>query len=199
MASTSRQEQKLATRSAVLRVAAEEFDAKGYVGTAISDIAKRLELTKGSVYFHFPSKAQLAAEVVDSYFHMWEPVLQGVQERGLTGLEAMKWASRQVAIEYRDNIPVRAAVRLMRESALIDAELPTPFIGWMQTVKTYLDQALGAGELREDLDLDRVAWHIVASFFGVQEVSHQLAERTDLDEHIDTLWDLLLPGIAAAR
>lgn len=67
MASMSRRDQKVATRSAILYVAADEFDAKGYVGTAISDIAKRLDLTKGSVYFHFPSKAELATEIVNGY------------------------------------------------------------------------------------------------------------------------------------
>ncbi|MBO9556716.1 ScbR family autoregulator-binding transcription factor [Cellulomonas sp.] len=199
MPPTSRQRQKLATRAAILRVAAEEFDAKGYVGTAISDIATRLELTKGSVYFHFPSKAQLAAVTVDAYFRMWDPVLEEVQTRGLTGLEAMRQVSHRVAAVYRDDVAVRAAVRLMRESALIDADLPTPFVGWMRVVRTYLDQAVGAGTLRGGLDLDAVAWHVVATFFGVQEVSHQLDDRAGLERRIDMLWDLLLPGIAAPR
>ena len=196
---TSRQRQKLATRAAILRVAAEEFDAKGYVGTAISDIATRLELTKGSVYFHFPSKAELAAQTVDAYFRMWDPVLDEVQSRGLTGLEAMRWVSHRVAVAYRDEVAVRAAVRLMRESALIDVDLPTPFVDWMRVVRTYLDQAVGAGALRAGLDLDAVAWHVVATFFGVQEVSHRHDGRVGLERRIDTLWDLLLPGIAAPR
>lgn len=193
----SRRDQKVATRSAILYVAADEFDAKGYVGTAISDIAKRLDLTKGSVYFHFPSKAELATEIVNGYFQIQTPVLDGVRERRLTGIRALQWASHQVAVQYRDNVYVRAAVRLMRESSLIQADLPVPFVGWMRTVKTYLDQAHGAGELRQGLDLDDVAWHIVATFFGIQEVSHQLGERRDLERRVDVLWGLLLPGIAA--
>ncbi|WP_198141831.1 ScbR family autoregulator-binding transcription factor [Leucobacter komagatae] len=195
MATISRQDQKKATRAAILRVAAEGFDAKGYVGSTIGDVAKALGLTKGSVYFHFPSKAQLAAEIVDSYFEMWSPVVEGVAERNLAGIAALKWASRRVARAYRDDVSVRAAVRLMRESALIETELPTPFVGWMSTVKAYLDQAYGAGELREGLDLEATAWHLVATFFGTQEVSHQLSDRTDLDARIDTIWDLLMPGI----
>lgn len=193
---TSRTEQKANTRAAILRVAAEEFDAKGYVAAAISDIARRLGLTKGSVYFHFPSKAELAAEIVQSYFSMWQPVLQGVEDHDLRGFDALKWASHQVAHRYRDDVAVRASVRLMRETALIDAELPTPFVDWIRVVRGYLDEARGAGQLRDGLNTDDVAWHLVATFFGIQEVSHQLSNRTDLDQRIDTWWELLLPGIA---
>lgn len=195
LAAITRQEQKITTRRAILQVAAEEFDAKGYVATAISDIAKRLDLTKGSVYFHFPSKAELASEVIQSYFHMWTPVLKGIEAQELHGFTALKWASRQVAVAYRDDVAVRASVRLMRESALIDSELPTPFVDWINMVTKHLQQAQEAGEMRNDLNIDEVAWHIVATFFGIQEVSQQLSNRADIERRIDTLWNFLLPGI----
>lgn len=197
MASITRQEQKVTTRRAILQVAAEEFDARGYVGTAISDIAKRLDLTKGSVYFHFPSKAQLAGEIVQGYFRMWKPIIDGIDQRNLRGFAALKWASREVAVAYRDEVSIRAAVRLMRETDLIDTDLPAPFVAWISMVTTYLEQARGAGELRGGLNTDDVAWHIVATFFGIQEVSHQLSDRVDIEKRIDTLWNLILPGIAA--
>lgn len=197
LAAITRQEQKVTTRRAILQVAAEEFDAKGYVATAISDIAKRLDLTKGSVYFHFPSKAELASEVIQNYFHMWAPVLKGIEAQELRGFTALKWASQQVAVAYRDDVGVRASVRLMRESALIDVELPTPFVGWISMVETHLEQARGAGELRDGLKVEDVAWHIVATFFGIQEVSHQLSNRADLEDRVEALWELLLPGITS--
>lgn len=194
-----RQRQRVQTRAAILRIAAEEFDARGYLGAAISDIAERLGQTKGSVYFHFPSKAQLAAEIVAGYFQMWEQVLQGVADQGLRGFGALRQISLQLAFRYRDDVSVRASVRLMRESDLIDAELPRPFVEWMSTVAAYLEEARDDGELREGVAIDQVAWHLVASFDGIQEVSHQLCQREDIEQRIEALWAFLLPGIAARK
>lgn len=197
MALNSRQAQKAATRAAIMRIAAEQFDANGYAATTVGEIADRLGMTKGSVYFHFPSKAELAAEVAGEYFHLWEPVLSKVDEQGLSGLDALVWASRQVAFRYRDDVTVRAAVRLMRESSIIDAAMPVPFVGWIEVVRHYLEQARDAGDLRPDVDVDALAWHLVALFFGTQEVSHQLAERADLAERVDLLWAFTLEGVRA--
>ena len=195
MALNSRQAQKAATRAAILRTAAEQFDANGYAATTVGEIADRLGMTKGSVYFHFPSKAELAAEVAGEYFHLWEPVLSRVDEQGLTGLDALIWASREVALRYRDDVTVRAAVRLMRESSIIDASMPVPFVGWIEVVRRYLEQARESGGLRPGVDIDALAWHLVAQFFGTQEVSHQLSERGDLAERIDLLWTFTLDGV----
>lgn len=197
MALNSRQAQKAATRAAILRIAAEHFDANGYAATTVGEIADGLGMTKGSVYFHFPSKAELAAEVAGEYFHLWEPVLGQVDEMGLTGLDALVWASREVAIQYRDDVTVRAAVRLMRESSIIDATMPVPFVGWIEVVRHYLEQARDDDTLRPGVDIDALAWHLVALFFGTQEVSHQLSERADLAERVDQLWAFTLDGVRA--
>lgn len=194
-----REQQKARTRDAILRVAAEEFDAKGYVGAALGDIAARLNLTKGSVYFHFPSKAQLAQEIVRAYFDIWDPIRTGLAERDLTGLDALEWASREVATRYRKDVAIRAAVRLMRESALIDAEFPAPFVGWMSFVEALLGEAQQMGQLRPEINIEATAWHLVATFYGTQEVSNQLTERADLLDRIDLMWAVLRPAIESSR
>src|SRR4029077_12894467 len=46
-------------RGAVIRVAAREFNRKGYHNTSLDDIAARLEVTKPTVYYYVTSKEQL--------------------------------------------------------------------------------------------------------------------------------------------
>ncbi len=53
-----------ATRGRILDVALELFSRRGYEGTSIRDIAERMELTKAAVYYHFPSKEDLLADVL---------------------------------------------------------------------------------------------------------------------------------------
>ncbi|MEP7766148.1 ScbR family autoregulator-binding transcription factor [Sanguibacter sp. 25GB23B1] len=191
-----RSDQRAATRAGILQVAAEEFEAHGYVGASLSDIAERLGLTKGALYFHYPSKGDIARAIVSDYFNSWEPLVKAAEERGNGPLEAIRWLTGQVAVAYRDDIHIRAAVRLVRDRASIDVELPTPFVDWIKTSRYFLEKAAALGEIRSDLDLDRVTLIAVAAWFGVQQVSQDLDARDSLEEFTDSLWDLLLNGMA---
>lgn len=51
------------SRIDILRAAARCFMERGYTATSIDDVARRLGATKGRIYHHFPSKADLFAEV----------------------------------------------------------------------------------------------------------------------------------------
>lgn len=195
MAVTARDQQREQTRARILRVAAEEFDRRGYAAVALSEIAAGLEVTKGSVYFHFPSKAALATAVVDAYFLAWEALRADAVRDGLEGIAALRWLSRNVAERYRDDPGVRAPLRLMREAEAIGVDLPTPFLPWMEAVAGHVEEGQRRGELRDDLPVEDVSWQIVAGFFGAQEVSHQLTHSADLVERVEMMWDILLDGI----
>jgi TetR/AcrR family acrAB operon transcriptional repressor len=54
----------LATRAALIELAAELFSEEGYIQTSIRDIAQRAELTTGAIYGHFRGKADLLAEAI---------------------------------------------------------------------------------------------------------------------------------------
>jgi len=51
------------SRADILRAAALCFMERGYSATSIDDVARRLGATKGRIYHHFHSKADLFAEV----------------------------------------------------------------------------------------------------------------------------------------
>lgn len=51
------------SRADILRAAADCFFERGYAATSIDDVARGLGATKGRIYHHFPSKADLFAEV----------------------------------------------------------------------------------------------------------------------------------------
>jgi AcrR family transcriptional regulator len=54
-----------ATRGRILEVALALFSEHGYAGTSIRDIADRMAMTKAAVYYHFRSKEDLLAEVLE--------------------------------------------------------------------------------------------------------------------------------------
>ncbi|MGZ2383805.1 TetR/AcrR family transcriptional regulator [Rhizobium leguminosarum] len=59
---TSRAERKARRPDEILEAAFEQFAAKGYAATRVEDVAARLGITKGTIYFYFPTKEVLFQE-----------------------------------------------------------------------------------------------------------------------------------------
>ena len=53
------------TRIEIVIEASRQFLKKGYSGTTIASIAKKLEMSKGNLTFYYPTKEHLLAELVD--------------------------------------------------------------------------------------------------------------------------------------
>ena len=75
----------------ILTAAAQLFLEKGYEQTTIQDIVDNLGgLTKGAVYHHFKSKAEIMDALCDRMFYEGNPFEKVRERRDLNGLEKMK-------------------------------------------------------------------------------------------------------------
>jgi AcrR family transcriptional regulator len=189
------QERAQSTRELILRSAAELFDAKGYAVTSVNAIARQARCTSGALYFHFASKDELAAAVIEAHFAAWQPLVHWVQGLPVPALQRLLTLSYAVVRAFRDDVIVRAGGRLWSERQAIDAGLPKPFVGWITVVTDLLGQAETEGSLRPGLDLPRTADTVVCALFGVHSVSDALDRRKLVEDRLDALWLLLLPGL----
>ena len=64
-------EQAQQTRENILRGALDVFSEKGFSRSTLSDIAKRIGMTRGAVYWHFKDKQELLVELIEA-MHLWE-------------------------------------------------------------------------------------------------------------------------------
>jgi AcrR family transcriptional regulator len=55
---------RLGTRDQILAIARRLFVDQGYAGTSIVDLARELGTTTAALYYHFPSKADILAELL---------------------------------------------------------------------------------------------------------------------------------------
>ena len=58
------------SRADILRAAASCFTEHGYTATSIDDVARRIGATKGMIYHHYRSKADMFADVFRSGMQM---------------------------------------------------------------------------------------------------------------------------------
>jgi AcrR family transcriptional regulator len=193
-----RTEKRAHTREAILDAAGCEFEANGYAATVLSDISDSIGVTKGTVYFHFPTKAALAVAVIERYFVAWVNDLE-VARAHPSAYKGLVELSERVAERYRDDVGVRAAVRLTREANLIDLPIPTPFVDWIAVVIELLSKGRELGEVRSDLHIDSMAWQLVACFFGSQQMASDLGRRSDLVLLVQNMWRDFSPALRPDR
>jgi len=78
------------TKEAVLQSALDLFYEKGYSRTTFDEIAKRIGLTKGAVYWHFRSKADLLAELINVKIKRQQKLTQIKQHNNITTFDAFR-------------------------------------------------------------------------------------------------------------
>jgi AcrR family transcriptional regulator len=184
------QQRAVETRQLILEAAAEVFDEGGYRAARISDIMQRAGTTQGALYFHFSSKLDLARTV------MMAQRDSVVLPPGPDGLQRLIDTNLLLARELQTNKLLRAGVRLAVEQEEIGFNDDAPYLEWAGVFREQLSAAASRGELRNGVDIDRLAMLLVGCYTGVQHFSKLRSQRSDLPERIADLWEYMLLGIA---
>jgi AcrR family transcriptional regulator len=90
-------------REKILDVAISEFASKGYNATNINIIAKKAEISIGSMYSYFDSKEALFLTIMESGFHILEKVIREIDIDNSSTIdifERLLLAARDYAISY---------------------------------------------------------------------------------------------------
>ena len=87
----------------ILDVAERLLQTRGFNGFSYADIAEALEVTKASLHYHFPSKADLGRRLIERYEQTFLAVLKGIDATGAAPREKLKRYARIYADVLRDN------------------------------------------------------------------------------------------------
>lgn len=185
-----------ATRRTIVDAAARLFSERGYAAASLSDIVACTGTTKGAVYWHFKSKEDMAVAIVEQMYERWPAMLDAVASDHDDALSTLVAVTYTAAEQFATDPIAQAGKRLLTE--LPDAvltHLPTPYIGWEKALAGLLENGQRAGQINRDIEPASAAQVIVASFFGIQQVSYELTARKDLRARLDAFWRLVLPQL----
>ena len=105
-------ERRTNTREQIRTVALEMFAERGYDGTSLREIAERLGVTKAAVYYHFKTKEDILASLLEDFLVQLDELMDWAEARPPGP------ATRRAAIErYAELISGRASqlARFMQE------------------------------------------------------------------------------------
>ena len=109
-----RQRQKAARPGQIIEAAFAEFAEKGYAGARLEDVARRIGVTKGTIYHYFPGKEDLFKAMVMAHLL---PLIDGLKaiaaDEGTSGGTLLRLLLEQAWDNMVGNEKSREFVRLL--------------------------------------------------------------------------------------
>lgn len=182
------------TRARILASALSLFAKRGYDRTTFNDIAARLKLTKGAVYWHFESKEALLIAIVDDMFEAFgrqiaalktqlghgsddgaELTFEAVADLMLRNAAIVVSSPKMAAFFMLMKCQVKwqdTSMAKMRENLLTNERF-----GPLQAFRTAVENDMRAGRARKDVDAVKVASVCIAIWDGLVQsrLDHFLA------------------------
>ncbi len=198
------------TRARILASALSLFAKKGYVHTTFTDIAARLNMTKGAVYWHFESKQALLMALIDEMLAKFRRQTFELLPAGANSFEGLSF-------------PVVADMMVRNAAQIIGDPKGTAFflliheqIQWAEdsmekvredlmrnqrfgpwaAFKTAIGNDVREGRAREDVDPVQVASVCVAIFDGLVHTRIVRLLQCDLEDTLRKSYEAVWQAIA---
>lgn len=111
----------------ILNVSLKLFQTKGYEATTIQDIVDALGMSKGAIYHHFRSKADIMDLLSERYYHNleWFPDPKGIP--GKNGLEKLRYIFRYFLSDPDKEEIDGMMLPLLRDPKMVSLSLDSMF------------------------------------------------------------------------
>jgi AcrR family transcriptional regulator len=186
-----------ARRAAIVDAARKSFAERSYDETSLRDIAKRAGMTHPGVLHHFRDKAELLTEVLRQRDVAGAARIEELKAAGLSPASAL---SRLIREELRDPDLVRLWATLAPAASRHEHPAHEHFVHRYAHYRTAIADGLRddnqAGQPARSVDEETAATLVLAALDGLQ-VQALLEPALDIDECVQQLFDLLVPGVSA--
>jgi TetR/AcrR family transcriptional repressor of nem operon len=192
------------TRQEIIRKAAPIFNQRGYEGAALSELMQATGLEKGGIYRHFESKQQLASEAFD---YAWKKALDARLE-GTQEISDSVDRLKQVVRNFRDRctglVPggcplLNTAIDSDDGNRQLRRKAHRALNTWLDRLATIAKQGQSRGEIRTQLDGEKLATLIVSTLEGSLMLSRLQRSDEPLDVACGYLEEYLEAEIRAPR
>lgn len=116
-------EEAAITRATVLKAALSVFSAKGYDAATLDDVAAAAKVTRGAIYWHFKSKADLYNTLIDEVSARGNTVVQNAVAEGGTLLDILRRIFVNQCALMEDDRDARAVMELVLFKTGLNPEL----------------------------------------------------------------------------
>jgi TetR/AcrR family transcriptional regulator, acrAB operon repressor len=199
-------EEAAITREQLLKKALTVFSKEGYAATTLEDIAREAEVTRGAIYWHFGSKAELYNTLIREYADRGNVIIQQAVSEGGSLLDILRRVFvRQLQI-IEDDREMRALMELYLFKTGLVPELEE---GRQQQIESgvalidmlagIMSQGMDQGFLRSDVDAKEMARAYLAFQNGLMSLWLTAPGQFSLKASAEAFADILMAGIQTQK
>jgi TetR/AcrR family transcriptional regulator, transcriptional repressor for nem operon len=181
-------------RGPLVRAAAEQFAHKPYSLVNLDDVVAAVDISRGAMYFHFPSKQALAKAVIDEAYKLGREAAAGVLAHKLSGLETLIDLSYLVAVLDISEDMARAGMYLLESIGRAEGLEARSLRELVDALAAIVRRAVSEGDIAEGSEPADIARLLVSMYIGVRHTS-DLDDPQQFLSHLEKAWALLLQGL----
>ena len=186
-------------RDEIIHDSMKLFSLKGYVNTGVNEIIESVGSSKGGFYNHFASKEELFFAVLAEAQKMWRVrVLHGLNDLDSPLDRVIKLLGnyRDRYLKDEENFPggcifITFSVELDDQYPPLVQEVNKGFVGLKKMLKRLLEEARENGELKQDVNTNRLTEMIFSGMIGSSVLFGVEKSKLTLDRSINALVDYL--------
>jgi len=195
-------EEAAITRANLLKTALSVFSAKGYAAATLDDVAKAAKVTRGAIYWHFKSKADLYNTLIQELSARGTTVVQQALAEGGTLIEMLRRIFVRQCALIEDDKEARAVMELALFKTGLDPELQAGRRKQIDEGNALIAGIAGAmqagvmqGILRNDMDSSDMARAFIAFENGAIQQWLAAPKSFSLKTSAESFADILITGL----
>ncbi|HEX5839815.1 MAG TPA: TetR family transcriptional regulator [Anaerolineales bacterium] len=195
-------EEAAVTRSAVLKAALTVFSNKGYAAATLDDVAKVAKVTRGAIYWHFKSKADLYNTLTEELSARGADLVQQAVAEGGSLLDILRRIFVRQCTLIEEDREARAVMELALSKIGTDPDLQAGRIKQLEAGNALIEGIAGAmqqgiaqGVLRNDLDAADMARAFIAFENGAIQLWLTSPKSFSLKQSAESFAEILISGL----
>jgi len=199
-------EEAALTRKQLLKKALAVFSKNGYTATTLEDIAREAEVTRGAIYWHFGSKAELYNTLIREYSDRGNAIVQQAASEGGTLLEILRRVFIRQLQAIEDDRDLRALMELYLFKTGLVPELEQgrkqqieSGVGLIEMIAGIMRQGVELGQLRSDLETEEMARAYLAFQNGLTQLWLTAPDQFSLKASAESFADIIIAGIQGQK
>jgi AcrR family transcriptional regulator len=135
-----------------LQVAVKLFNERGYDGTSMEDLSRKLGITKSAIYHHVPSKEELLRLAVDRALDGLFEVASSTAQLDGRAIDRLEHLVRGSVLVLADRLPFVTLLLRVRGNTKVERAALARRREFDRLVTDLVKQAEAEGDIRPDVD-----------------------------------------------
>lgn len=182
------------THAVILNAAGEIFAERGFTDTDLQSVADRIGLTKGALYGHFPSKAALAAAVIEDFERSWAEVTTAARHSSRPALQTLTQLLLELSRRTAEDIRFLSGLRLTMAAARARGAEEPHLAELYDLLTSLVLLSQEQGDIRAGHRPELLVLLLISLILGTWEIG-LVTGKEHAAALVPSLWETILPAL----